>query len=115
MKINSYSFGRMVIDDIEYTSDLIIYPGKIDTSWWRKKGHLLQMDDLKEILETNPAVLIIGTGNMGVMKVPGKLRKELTALGIELYVERTKKAAEIFNSLTGDKEKKVTAAFHLTC
>lgn len=113
MNIDAYSFGSMVVDGKEYTSDLIVYPGKIDGSWWRQKGHLLQMDDLQEILAVKPNVLIIGTGNMGVMKVPDNLREELTAMDITLYVEKTKKAVEIFNNLPDKKD--VIAAFHLTC
>lgn len=113
MNIDSYSFGKMVVDGEEYTSDLIIYPDKINDSWWRGKGHLLQKDDLEEILEAKPSVLIIGTGNVGIMRVPDKLRKELIALGIELVVERTGKAVEVFNTFT--EKKGVIAAFHLTC
>ncbi len=113
MKIDAYSFGRMVINGKDYTSDLIIYPDRIDDSWWRKLGHLLQMDDLAEILAAKPAVLILGTGYMGVMKVPGELEKELSTLGIEVYVRRSKKAVDVFNAM-GDT-KGVIAAFHLTC
>ncbi len=71
------------------------------------------MQDLREILKENPDILIIGTGNMGIMKVPNELPEQLQGENIEIYVERTKKAAEIFNST--DKTKKVIAAFHLTC
>jgi hypothetical protein len=28
----------------------IIYPDHIDASWWRGQGHLLQTEDLAEIL-----------------------------------------------------------------
>ena len=113
MNIESYSFGKMVYGGKVYTSDLIIYPHRVDASWWREKGHLLQMKDLGEILKENPDILIIGTGNMGIMKVPGELQEQLLGENIELYVERTKKAVDIFNST--DKIKKVIAAFHLTC
>ncbi|MFC2146263.1 MTH938/NDUFAF3 family protein, partial [Acidobacteriota bacterium] len=96
-----------------YTSDLIIYPDRVDPSWWRQKGHLLQIEDLKDILKEGPGILIIGTGVMGVMRVPKELKKQLEAKSIELYVERTGKAVEVFNS--ADKRKKVIGAFHLTC
>jgi len=32
MKIDSYSFGRIVIDGQVYTSDVIIYPDRVDAS-----------------------------------------------------------------------------------
>ena len=112
-QIESYSFGKMVYDGKPYTADLIIYPDRVDESWWRKQGHLLQSEDLHGILEAEPEILIIGTGAAGVMKVPAGLKKQLEDMKIELYVERTGKAVEIFNTI--DRSKKVIAAFHLTC
>ncbi|MCG2675765.1 hypothetical protein L6304_01045, partial [bacterium] len=47
----------MVIDGKEYTNDLIIYPDHIQSSWWRKEGHRLDTEDIKEILEAKPEVL----------------------------------------------------------
>lgn len=113
MKIDAYSFGEMVIDGKAYHSDLIIFPDRVKANWWRKEGHLLQLEDLDEIIAENPEVLIIGTGSSGIMKVPEALRKELLKKKIELYVADTRKAVEIFNSVT--EAKRAIAAFHLTC
>ena len=44
--MKSYSFGRMVIEGKTYTSDILLYPNKIDDSWWRKSSHLLLKGDL---------------------------------------------------------------------
>lgn len=113
MKIESYSFGKLVYNRKTYTSDLIIYPDKVDPSWWRLHGHLLQIQDLTDILKEKPDILIIGTGNIGVMRVPAKLKEELKNKNIDLYAIRTGKAVKIFNS--ADKSKKIIAALHLTC
>lgn len=113
MKIEAYEFGRLVCGGTTYTSDLIIYPDRVDPSWWRVKGHLLQIADLETILKEEPDILIIGTGAMGIMKVPKELKKQLGEKNIELYVQRTGKAVEVFNS--ADKNKTVIGAFHLTC
>ena len=113
MNIKSYSFGKMVVDGQAYKSDLIIYPDKINSSWWRKEGHLVQSKDLSDILAVNAEVLIIGTGYFGLMKVPDELRKELIGRNIELYIEKTSRAVEIFNSI--NIKKMTIAAFHLTC
>lgn len=114
-KIDTYSFGKMVIEGKPYTSDLVIFPDRIDSSWWRKQGHLLQREDLSEILAEKPDILIIGTGAAGVMKVPAGLREEIRGQNIELHVERTGKAADTYNRLAGMENKRVFAAFHLTC
>ena len=113
MKIEHYSFGRITIDGKTYTSDVIIYPGKVDTSWWRKQGHNLEVADLKDVISAKPQVLVVGTGATGFMKVPKETLSHLESKGIEVHVERTDKAAELFNQL--QKDKIVIAALHLTC
>jgi len=111
--IESYSFGKIVIDGKMFTSDVIIYPDEVNDSWWRKSGHLLQKDDLIEIIKYNPEILIVGTGNNGLMKVPNDTKQFLESKGIELISAETKKACDIYNKLKG--KKKIVAAFHLTC
>ena len=113
MKIDSYSFGRIVINGTTYTSDVIIYPGRVDASWWRKEGHLLQLADLAEALQAKPDVLIIGTGYSGVMRVPRETIDRIASQGIEVIVERTSKAVALFDDLEGART--VIAAFHITC
>jgi hypothetical protein len=113
MNIDSYSFGEMVIEGKSYDSDVIIYPEKVDSSWWRKAGHRVELEDLAAILAANPEVLIIGTGYMGLMKVPEELRKELIKKNIELYIEDSRRAVELFNSI--HTKRRTIAAFHLTC
>ncbi len=113
MKAEAYSFGRITIDGKTYTSDVIIYPDRIDSSWWRKEGHLLQMDDLSDVIQEKPNVLIVGKGYSGVMNVPEETIKALSEKNIEVYVERTSKAIELYNEM--EKDKKIIAAFHLTC
>ena len=111
--IESCSFGRIIINGKTYTSDVIIYPGRVDDSWWRKSGHLLQKDDLPEVIRYNPDVLIVGTGSDGLMDVLDETRKVIESKGIELIDEKTKKACETYNKL--QEKRKVVAAFHLTC
>jgi hypothetical protein len=62
MKVDSYSFGKIVIQGTVFASDVIIYPSRVDAAWWRNEGHLLQVEDLAEALRTKPGVLVIGTG-----------------------------------------------------
>ena len=71
--INSYSFGTITIDGNKFSKDLIIYPDHINSNWRRKTGHLLTEDDIAEILDYKPEVLIIGIGASGLMKVDDKI------------------------------------------
>ena len=111
--IDSYEFGRIVINGKRYYSDLIVFSDKVRSGWWRKEGHRLHVEDLKEVLEVKPEVLVVGTGYSGLMTVPPETRKYIESKGIELMVQKTTEACETFNRLV--KSRKVVAALHLTC
>ncbi|MCK5050581.1 MAG: hypothetical protein KAS53_02490 [Candidatus Cloacimonetes bacterium] len=113
MKIDSYYFGNIVIDGKEYNSDVIIFADRVSSSWRRLKGHLLQLADINEILEYNPDTIIIGTGSYGLMKIHTNVTLELKNRNIELIEEKTKKAIEIYNQISSDRN--VIAGLHLTC
>ena len=68
MRIDSYSFGVMKVGGTEYRGDLIVFPDKVKSSWWRKEGHSLTIEDLDDILAFKPEVLIVGTGASGLTR-----------------------------------------------
>ncbi|MEE8402920.1 MAG: MTH938/NDUFAF3 family protein [Candidatus Hydrothermarchaeaceae archaeon] len=109
--IESYDFGRIVIDGRTYTRDVLIFPDRVLGSWWRKEGHSLSVEDLKEVLEFGPKTLVIGTGRSGPLKVKDETRERLESEGIEVIVESTGKACDVLNSLGPN----AAGAFHLTC
>lgn len=111
--IDSNSFGRIVIDGKKYTSDLILYPEKVYSNWWRKSGHLLQKEDLEDVIKYKPEILIVGTGANGLMKIHEEAKRLVETMGIKLIALETSEACETYNKLS-DK-KKIVAAFHLTC
>jgi len=113
MMIESYDFGRITIDGKRYSTDLLVFPNKIKTDWWRKEGHRLQIADLKEVLEAKPEVLVVGIGYSGMMVVPPETRKYIESEGIQLVVQKTAEACQTFNRLV--ESRKVVAALHLTC
>ncbi len=111
--IDSYNFGKMLIDSQEYTNDLIIYPDRIEDNWWRNKGHELSLKDISSILEAEPEILIVGTGYSGLMRVLPEVMDVLKKKGIELRILNSRDASNLYNQLS--KTAKVVAAFHLTC
>jgi hypothetical protein len=120
MKIEHYSFGNITVGGKSYTSDVIIYPERVDSSWWRKEGHNLQIEDLGNVIRAKPDILVIGTGASGVMKVPKETVTHLESRGIKVYAARTGEAVDLFNKLQsqtggGGKAEVVVAALHLTC
>jgi len=111
--IDSYDFGRIIINGRRYTTDLIVFPDRVKDGWWRKEGHSLRIEDLDEVVQDNPKVILIGTGYSGLMKVPAETKEYVESKGIELIAQRTTEACKTFNRLV--KSKKVVAALHLTC
>ena len=114
MRIESYSFGVMKVDGVEYSADLIVFPDRIKSNWWRKQGHSLAIEDLDDVLEFKPEVLIVGIGASGLMQIPASTKKVLQEEGIELIAENTGRAWQLFNEQI-QKGKKAVGAFHLTC
>lgn len=111
--IDHYTFGHIEIDGQTCTSHVIIYPDRVDGSWWRKEGHSLCMDGLRDVVAAKPEVLIVGTGAYGGMKVPGDVRQELSDIGIEVRVTKTEEACRVYNEVASQRN--AVAALHLTC
>ncbi len=111
--IDTYTFGRITVDGKTYKSDVIIYPERVNSSWWRKEGHNLCLEDLEEVLLFKPEVLVIGKGKPGLMKVSPAAAEQIRRQGIEVYAEPTEKAVRLYNEIC--TRKKAVAALHLTC
>lgn len=113
--IEKYNFGEMVINGNTYTNDVIIGPDKVRGDWWRKSGHYLQLEDIKDVIEAEePEIVIIGTGKFGRMRVSPEVKKYLENKGIDYFIKSSGKASDIYNEKRG-KTDKVVGAFHLTC
>jgi len=114
MRISDYEFGRIAVADKTYTSDVIVAPEQVIDSWWRKEGHILQIEDLDDILNTKPDMLIIGTGYYGRMQVPDETKQYLEERGIKVLQAKTRDAVTEFNQLQKEYAC-IVAALHLTC
>ncbi len=112
--IDNLGFGWSVIDGKNYTSDLVIYPdGSIVDSWRRISGHRLSSEDIAQLIENRPDVIIAGTGVNGLVRPEKELEALLSKKEIAFMADQNKKAMELYNQL--NPKKKVGACFHLTC
>jgi hypothetical protein len=114
MHIDSYQFGKIVINGVSYTSDVIILGDTVQSDWWRKQGHSLAADDLKSILKAKPSVLVVGCGASGLMEIPDETRQALKKRNIQLETHDSYKAVQKFNEFS-EAGVNVAAAIHLTC
>ncbi len=113
MHIDSYDFGRIVVEGKVYSSDLILLPDRVIGSWWRVQGHSLAEEDLKDVINQPLSLLVVGTGMYGRMAVPDETVRFLKKKGIEPLIQSTKEACRSFNEQA--QKGGVAGAFHLTC
>jgi hypothetical protein len=114
MTVDAYSFGRIRIDGADYTSYVLVFPGGVCDGWSRREGHNLCVEDLVEVLEDPPRILVVGTGYDGNMKVPDETLAALRTRGIEVKVCRTADAVAELNRLQREAAR-VVGALHLAC
>ena len=111
--IDSYQFGKIVVNGKKYSSDVLIFPDKVINNWRRKTGHELCPEDIAGVLKENPEVLVIGSGASGLMEVLPRVKEIARAQGIELIVETTDRACDTYNQL--GYSQRLVAALHITC
>jgi len=112
--IEAFSFGNIVVNGKAYTDDIKIIQGKVVPTWWRKSGHRVDIDDIRDIIDAKPNILVLGKGKLGMMKSTRSLCEFLKAKDIEFIEEKTSKAIKTFNRLFKEG-KNVCAGFHLSC
>ena len=111
--IESHGFGYIVIGGQRYSSDVIIYPDRVESNWRRKAGHRLALEDLGQVLEQDVRTLVVGTGYYGLVTVPSQTLDAVESAGFKVIVQRTTQACETYNRLV--EKDPVIAALHLAC
>ena len=111
-RIERYSFGHIVVDGEEATNDVIVLPGRVVHNWWRRDGHSLVLDDLRDVLDELPPRLVLGTGTYARMQPDPEALRQLRERGIEVEALPTAEAVQRFEELNPAE---TAAALHLTC
>jgi hypothetical protein len=114
MRIEPGGFGRVLIDGVTYSKDVLILKEGVKENWWRKDGHSLVEEDLPQVFENPPAVFVMGCGYHGVLKVPAETRSAFQAAGIDLRECKTPEACALLSRLLEEGED-VAGGLHLTC
>ena len=130
--IEEYYFGSITIDGKIYNHDVEVRWSPKESKapygagckvlkWWRKESHFVYPEDVERAIEEKPEVIVIGTGESGVMEVGKDAKKEIESRGIELIIDITEEAIKTFNIINEEskkeegEQKKVIGLFHLTC
>ncbi|MDH3798277.1 MAG: MTH938/NDUFAF3 family protein [Desulfobacterales bacterium] len=112
--ITEFSFGKIVVNGKTYKNDIKIVNGQVISKWWRKSGHRVAVEDITDVLEAEPEVVVIGKGSPGLLKSTASLRDYLAVNHIELIEKKTSEAVDVFNGLLL-RGRKVAAGFHISC
>ncbi|MHA2001842.1 MAG: MTH938/NDUFAF3 family protein [Promethearchaeota archaeon] len=131
MKILSTRFSSVQIDDTIYSYDLYIFPnGSIEkrkkSSSPRIYGHRsLGVEEVQYLLDHNPDIIIIGTGQSGAMPISESAQKLLDLSNLKIFIDKTPAVIPLFNSINQEKSEnmkntekstiRIAAIFHLTC
>lgn len=117
--INSTQFGSVTIDNKKYNQVLIIGDNIEEREYSKLKelfntSHQIGDWEQAKLVENDPEVIIIGTGQSGMLEVDDEFVKVIKERGIELVIKNTPEAIEVYNELIG-QGKKVNALIHTTC
>ncbi len=117
-KIQTTRFGAITIDGKEYDHDVMI---RLDGEVKKRKkkaskkiygtSHKLSKDEAKIIYEKGADQVIIGSGQMGVLKLSSEAEKYFAHKECRVLIKRTPRAIEKWNEAQG----KTIGVFHVTC
>jgi len=118
VKIDSFSFGSIVVDGKKYRKDLIFLPD--DTVRQRKGGfwmfgdHNIKKEEIEELVKAGASSAIVGIGTNCRAHVTDELEAHAKQINLELSVLPSREAVEKINQLV-DQGQKVAALIHITC
>jgi len=114
-------FRMVKFNGNNYSHDIVVHTDDIvekrDKTGSRKKygtSHVLSAEELTDLLDENPDIIIVGRGQSNMLKVGEDAAQLLSAKNVSLRDSPTPQAIEEFNELK-DQGKKLAAIIHITC
>ena len=113
--IEEYKIGRFVVEGEEFLGDLKMKLGK-PHYWQTRERRKLRIEDIKDLVEEQPDVFIIGTGAGGMLQVGEEITNYIYNNSGKVFViqEKNTEAIESYNKAEKQK-KKVCAIFPSGC
>lgn len=102
--IEEFSFGMFRIAGKTYYDDIKIINNKVK-SWQNRRGLEITLDNIKELVDSQPEILIIGSGASGLLKVPDEVKMNIMSHRIKLIVQKTTEAVATFNNAVKEGRK----------
>src|SRR5690625_1233913 len=109
-RIRRFEQGRLTINEEEFTASLIVTADHLIGDWPPQTFDELTEPHLDSILELDPEVVLLGTGDQQQCPDRELLRAFLTR-GIGVEVMDTRAASRTFNVLAGEGRRVAAALF----
>ena len=117
--INSTKFGEIAIDGKKYGQVLIIGGAVFERDEEKLRElfsttHQIGDWEIEQLLKGNPEVVIVGTGQSGVLQVEEMFLEQMRRAGIKVVAAITPEAIKVYNE-KAKQGKKINALIHTTC
>lgn len=116
-RITQISWGHMEVEGLGPAKDFKLYPGGGRAWDWRETNteHTpgIQPADIQELIEHGSRVVVLSRGMQLRLQTCPETLQLLKDKGIQVHVEETQAAAELYNRLT--ESEAVGGLFHSTC
>jgi hypothetical protein len=117
-KIDSFNFGFIVVDEKQYSGDIVILPdGTVkerNPGKGRLGSHTIARSEVEALTKTQPEVILIGTGMQNMARLAHDAEFYMTEPDVNLEIMPSKEVVKKYNQLVEDGEK-VAALIHVTC
>lgn len=114
VRINSTEFGSITINNKKYNNDVVVSYKDLVKEGKLQIRHLISKRELVFLLEEEPNVIVIGTGQEGCLQVSSDVFNFSEQKGIEVLSSTTPEAIKKFNQLYASG-KRVVGYMHVTC
>jgi hypothetical protein len=112
--INSTKFGSITIGNKKYDNDVLVSYKDTVKEGKTNSRHLISKKEFALLLEENPGVIVVGTGQEGCLKISSDVSDIAENKGIEIVESTTPEAIKKFNQLYASG-RKVVGYMHVTC
>ena len=116
--VTALAWGAMTVAGLGDGKDFKLWPGGGRAWDWRETGMRhdpgIQPADVEELLDHGATVVVLSRGIDLVLKTDPKTLTLLEGEGVEVHVEQTERAVELYNALA-TAGRPVGGLFHSTC
>jgi hypothetical protein len=117
-RIDSFSFGFIVVDDKQYAHDVVIFPDGTVKERTPGKGrlgsHSIARSEIEVLKREQPDVILVGTGVHGMARLAHDAEFYLIEPDLNMTLLPSTEIVKKYNQHIEDGEK-VAALIHVTC